>query len=260
MAWRVVLAAISLLNVSVWLYVAWTVVRRASANGGLQPPHRWQLALSALFVFGCAFRSVVPRADVQRIVLYDTWISSVMVGRSVATAAELAFVAQWALALREIATAARAEIVAAISRLMVPLIVVAEMFSWYAVLTTNYLGNALEESTWTLTAALMVSSCIILWPRAKAAGRRFLGTSIVVGGAYFIFMCLVDVPMYLARWRLDQGLGRRYLTFAEGLRDAATRWTVTHQWHDWRDEIPWMTLYFSVGVWTSLAMVLLAWA
>lgn len=24
----------------------------------------------------------------------------------------------------------------------------------------------------------------------------------------------------------------------------------------WRDEVPWMTVYFSIGVWTSLAMVL----
>jgi hypothetical protein len=28
-------------------------------------------------------------------------------------------------------------------------------------------------------------------------------------------------------------------------------------WEVWREEVPWMTLYFSIGVWTSLAMVLL---
>ncbi|HEY7189620.1 MAG TPA: hypothetical protein VH436_23845 [Vicinamibacterales bacterium] len=28
-------------------------------------------------------------------------------------------------------------------------------------------------------------------------------------------------------------------------------------WDVWREEVAWMTVYFSVGVWTSLAMVLL---
>ena len=48
------------------------------------------LLFCAGYVFGCAFRSFLPRADVQRICLFDTWLSSVFVGRTVATVAELA--------------------------------------------------------------------------------------------------------------------------------------------------------------------------
>src|SRR5207342_415540 len=58
--------------------------------------------LCAAYVFGCAFRSVLPRADVQRICLFDTWLSSVMVGRSVATIAEACFVVQWAFILQQL--------------------------------------------------------------------------------------------------------------------------------------------------------------
>jgi hypothetical protein len=47
------------------------------------------LSLCAAYVFGCAFRSVLPRADVQRICLFDTWLSSAAMGRSVATVAEV---------------------------------------------------------------------------------------------------------------------------------------------------------------------------
>jgi len=61
------------------------------------------LLLCAIYVFGCAFRSVLPRADVQRICLFDTWLSSVLIGRSVATLAELCFALQWAIVLRELA-------------------------------------------------------------------------------------------------------------------------------------------------------------
>lgn len=56
-----------------------------------------QLLLSALYVFGCAFRSVLPRADLQRIVVVDTPLSAVFWGRSVATVAELGYAAQLAV-------------------------------------------------------------------------------------------------------------------------------------------------------------------
>ena len=61
------------------------------------------LFLSAAYVFGCAFRSVLPRGDVQRICLFDTWLSQPsLVGRSVATVAEICFIIQWALVLRQL--------------------------------------------------------------------------------------------------------------------------------------------------------------
>ena len=39
-----------------------------------------------------------------------------------------------------------------------------------------------------------------------------------------------------------------------GLRDTATRWIVTHEFDHWKDEIAWMSLYFSAAVWASLAL------
>ena len=39
---------------------------------------------------------------------------------------------------------------------MVPLIVMAETYSWYAVATTNYVGNTMEESTWGLVSILLI--------------------------------------------------------------------------------------------------------
>jgi hypothetical protein len=40
----------------------------------------------------------------------------------------------------------------------------------------------------------------------------------------------------------------------EGLRDVSTRWVVTHDLAEWKDEIAWMSLYFSAAVWASLAL------
>src|ERR1700732_5136948 len=99
--WWVFLLAVSAVNIAALLRLR----ARFSASRGDKPAVTWLeplLLLCALYVLGCAFRSVLPRADVQRIVLFDTWLSSVMVGRSVATVAELCFAAHWALVLREL--------------------------------------------------------------------------------------------------------------------------------------------------------------
>jgi hypothetical protein len=34
----------------------------------------------------------------------------------------------------------------------------------------------------------------------------------------------------------------------------STRWVVTHDLAEWKDEIVWMSLYFSAAVWASLAL------
>src|SRR5262249_61703514 len=97
------------------------------------------LLLCAGYVFGCAFRSILPRADVQRICLFDTWLSSVVVGRSVATVAELWFAAQWAIILNQLGAMTGADTTLNIALGIVPLLVRAECLSWGAVLTTNHL-------------------------------------------------------------------------------------------------------------------------
>src|SRR5262249_21390351 len=103
-AWWTALCAVSVVNLGLWRLSAEALARR---KGSVEPAvyrfQRWQLLLSAVYVLGCGFRSIVPRADVQRLGLFDSWVSSVMVGRSVATVAELCFMAQWALLLHKIA-------------------------------------------------------------------------------------------------------------------------------------------------------------
>ncbi len=255
LVWWAALCSISVINVGIWVYSSATFLRQKATA-----PHvyanRWpHLLLSAGYVLGCGFRSVFPRADVQRIVLYDSWLSSVMVGRSVATIAELCFVAQWALLLRELAEGKRERVGVLLSYVVVPLIVVAEICSWYAVLTTSYIGNALEQSIWTLTAALATAGIFLVWRRSHGAQRRFLAAIMVAGAAFVTFMCTVDVPMYLSRWYADELSGRAYLSLMDGLRDVSGRWVVTHSWQDWHEEIPWMTFYFSFAVWMSVAFV-----
>lgn len=49
-----------------------------------------------------------------------------------------------------------------VSRLVIPLIALAECFSWYSVLTTSNLGHVVEETLWGLTAALLVATLVTI--------------------------------------------------------------------------------------------------
>ena len=77
----------------------------------------------------------------------------------------------------------------------------------------------------------------------------------IVGIAFYLaFLMTVDVPMYLNRWRADVADGNPLLHPLEGLRDVRTRWIVTHDLAEWKEEMAWMSLYFSLAVWSSLAL------
>jgi hypothetical protein len=258
--WWVFLCAVSVCNACAWHRCAMALGRYKAVQPGWHRFRNWQLLLSAAFVVGCGFRSIFPRADVQRIGLFDSWLSSVLVGRSVATVAELCFMAQWALLMHLLAREARSPFGVVVSWLIVPLIVIAELFSWHAVLTTAYIGSVVEESLWALTASLMLVSGLVLWQRCRAGWRPFLAAALVLAVGYVTFLCTVDIPMYVSRWLADEASGREYLSLRQGLQDAWSRRAVTFEWEAWRMEIPWMTLYFSVCVWCSLALVHAPWS
>jgi hypothetical protein len=186
--------------------------------------------------------------------LHDTWVSRIFVGRSVATVAELAFAAQWAVLLREAGATTGSRFAADVSRLLVPVIVAAELCSWYAVLTANYLFHAAENSLWTVGAALAVTAFAASRPASDRRSRWFLAGAIVCGVGYVAFMVSVDVPMYLARWRADLAAGHQYLSPGAGLREVLERCVVTRDWAAWRDDVPWLSLYFTGAVWISIAL------
>lgn len=224
-SWWYFLCAVAALNIAVLFLSAIVLKRRAQdwSPAGYST-RRLLLVLSAVYVAGCAFRSVFPVYDIPRICVVDSWLSSVMVGRMASVA-------------------------------LVPLIAIAEICSWYSVLTTSNIGHVAEESIWGFSVALLVTSLAILLPRCTAARRPLLLACCVAGSIYVAYMFLVDVPMYWSRWIADEVGGRHTMSIVQGAHDASVRWVVSHRWQDWKHEVVWMSLYFSVAVWISIALV-----
>jgi hypothetical protein len=122
------------------------------------------------------------------------------------------------------------------------------------VLTTNYLGSAIENSLWAVAFAAVGIGLGRLLPDVDGAARVALAVAIVGTAGYLAFLVSIDIPMYLARWRAKVVDGGKLLAPLEGLRDVSTRWVVTHDIAAWKEEIAWMSLYFSAAVWASLAL------
>jgi hypothetical protein len=244
------------LNLALWASAAVAVARVPQVLGGEElSGSRMQLLLSALYVLGCAFRSILPVYDIPRIVLVDSRLSSVMVGRSVATIAELSFAAQWALILARSAELTHSGLARGVSLVIVPLIVGAEVFSWAAVLTTAQRGHVVENSLWGLAAALLVGSLLMIGPRGLAQLYPPMLVWCLAGAAYVAFIFIYDVPMYWSRSRADAANGQRFFSLAQGAADVWRRRVVSYRWEDWQSEVLWMSLYFTFGVWSSISLV-----
>ena len=115
----------------------------------------------------------------------------------------------------------------------------------------------MENSIWAVAFFLVGIGLCRLLPEFDGPVRVILVIAIIGIAGYLAFLMTVDVPMYLSRWRAEGSDGSKLLRPLEGLRDVSTRWVVTHDLAEWKDEIPWMSLYFSAAVWASLALCVL---
>src|ERR1700760_5009274 len=70
--WWSLLTLVSGANIAVWFWLYRDLHQQPAI--GSAPGTGLMLLLCAGYVFGCAFRSILPRADVQRICLFDTWL------------------------------------------------------------------------------------------------------------------------------------------------------------------------------------------
>jgi hypothetical protein len=182
-------------------------------------------------------------------------LSSIFVGRSVATVAELCFAGQCALLMAKLAALTGNPWLHVVGWSIVPLILVAQACCWFAVISLNHLGHAIEEILWSVMVCLVALALGLSWGHMTADIRLLNAIGIAACAGAILLMLAVDVPMYLARWRHGRMSGVRYLPVMEGLKDALRRRRVARSWSEWSPEVPWMSLYFTAGVWVSFCLV-----
>ena len=131
---------------------------------------------------------------------------------------------------------------------------IAQACCWAACLTLRHVWLACEETLWGFAMAILAYVLFSAMP-GEGALRYLLPLGLLGTGIAAFVMLVVDVPMYLRRRKENSEKGARYLTVTEGFWDALYRREPTGAWSFWKNEVTWMTPYFSVCVWLSLAMV-----
>lgn len=282
--WWATLSLISVFNIAVWLYSYRTLslafIESGDADGSAHhsSPHysyqRSHLVLSGIYVIVCAYRSFLPRIDLERYCLWDTILSSIFLGRTAATIAEISFAGQIALFLHRLGTVHDHPWSIALAYTLVPAITIAQCFCWCGVVTLNHGYHAIEESMWavaSLFVGLEMGTLVIYHPENQYLCRLGVLGSIACL-AFFWFMVTVDVPMYIRRWKegrmekcIVKSVGKTFTRIAlppprrmstfEGGKDALQRRVVTKSWDVWREETVWLTGYFSSAVWLSLLFI-----
>jgi hypothetical protein len=246
--WRF-LCLTAAINVVVWLWAIYNYSK--TGNFAYAQP-----ILSGVYVLICAFRSFYPRIDLERYCLFDTPLSSVVLGRTCATIAEICFSIQCAIVIYDLGAYLQSPTISFIAYLIVPIIVLAQGFCWYAALTLQHIWHGVEEFAW-IIMILLATFCFFNGFIALTGMYKlvmFIAITACLGSAYI--MLFIDIPMYLSRQREELQAGRSFLTIGDGFRDALSRRVHTDDWSIWKKEAIWITTYFTFGVWLSISMVL----
>ena len=246
--WWQLICAVSVGNIVLWSLAAQGLLWESDGY------RSQQLALSGLFVAACAFRSFLPRVDLERMCFWDVPLSSVVVGRTVAIA-ELCFACQCALLLFKLSALTGSSAIGAIGQAVLPIIVVAELACWFAVATLNHIWHAVEELLWSIMVGLVATGLVLYWRHTAGDLPMWVPIGLIACAGTAVLILAVDIPLYIARWRIGKRAGLRYLRVVEGLKDAVVRRRVTQTRDAWRKEALWMSLYFSAGVWVSLGII-----
>ena len=246
--WWEFLCLIAVTNILIWCWAF-------SVQGDMQNFSLTQAILSGLYVLVCAFRSFFPRIDLERYCLFDTPLSSIVLGRSLATLAEICFSIQCALIIYDLGVFMDSTAITLIAYSLVPIIITAQVFCWYATLTLNHFWHGMEEVMWIVMIVLAAGSFMTGFFMLDGLLKILMLAGIVscLGAGYI--MLFVDIPMYFARTRQQARKGRQYLPVYSGLKDAMKRRIPTNDWGVWKQEVLWISSYFTFGVWMSIGMI-----
>jgi len=209
--------------------------------------------LCFFYVLGCSFRTVSQLSCTVRRISNDieTLASQTNDGKTTQT---------FCLKIKRIA--------------FLPIIVnfVAQGFCWMGIITTKQIWHVYEESIWTISIFVLSLCCILMIESLNGLVEKqdnerrnlngeiqslvsFMKRFVFCGIAYCSYMILVDIVLYYNRFLEDEKKGTKYFTFSEGILDSMKCRKFSQSYDDWKGDLSWITLYFSVCVWLSIYLM-----
>lgn len=142
------------------------------------------------------------------------------------------------------------------------LVLTANLVSCYCLSTTNCKFCAMENSFWTLMelvacGALVYLSLHFYVLHTKTKDEEFISNArylknIAIGlFLTAVYTGFIDVPMYIKRYFEDTAANKEYIPAIEGWIKGFDCFSVTKDYKDWKEEIAWLTLYFTFALWVT---------
>ena len=216
----------------------------------------------------CTIRTTFPKKDLDRTCFFDSKLSYPLFGRTIATVAELCYIKLLVSVFGKILNDINKQnnnistISSKLLKLIFPAIVFAQSCSWFGCLTKNNLWNMTEESLWTLSSMILIvisistyNNMFLLDKTSKNESiKTFLLYFIIIALCYVGFMMYIDIPMYFNRWKKHK-IPQEKQTLMNSIKDMAQCKKITKSYKDWKEDMPWLTGYFTFAVWSAIIIV-----
>ena len=255
--WNRILGTIAIINIIVILHHIFTRLNKKGSNLKL-------IILVTIYVFVCAIRSIWPRTDGPGLCIHDNYISTPFVGRCLTTIAEISFsifiVGVTNIILDSFSSINGINVIRKLNNSMVVFISIAQIFCWIGIITQDPSYNVIEESIWTIFGSIILVIYLTLYsninklpssPQLKKI-KSIIPYIIFVCLIYILFMTINDVPMYYNRAKKKRNSNESYNNLYDGIQSMKRCKKVTTSYKDWKNDIPWLTFYFTFTVWGSI--------
>lgn len=268
LSWIIMMTIVAIYNVYLVIALWYKPYDR-----NLEFQFQWKLRFfSTLYVLISSFRAVMPRVYESRICFWGHWLSYPGFGRTVAFIAEVSVGYQIYLALDNTLRQLQLyytkgdritlKTLRVLSFACFALVATANCLSNVCIITTNNVFCACENSLWVCMEICAFLVCLYI-------GIKFLYLYRIHKNPLFLknarkcfqillfcfllalYTAISDVPMYLRRYREDTMVGKQYLGFSEGVMDSLQCSSVSSDYLVWKEEISWLTGYFTFGLWAS---------
>ena len=143
---------------------------------------------------------------------------------------------------------------------MVFLISIAQIFCWIGIITQDPSYNAIEESLWTIFGFTIFVIYSVLYLNINNFNqtlkikklKSIIPIILISTLLYILFMTLNDVPMYIKRAKQSKDKNVQYNNLMDGIQSMKKCKKATSSFKEWKEDIPWLSLYFTLSVWGSI--------
>ena len=257
--WNMYLTLISIINLSI--FISYYFYNEKTFN---KLDNKLAI-LVFIYTYICAIRAIWPRVEGPNICLSNEFISLPIIGRTLATFAEVCFAVLFVMVTNKlILNSSKNNFLKNYNFLLyswngslVYLIVLAQIFCWIGIITTNPKYNVYEESIWTFFGISKIIIYFLIYYHLgyKQKNLKYTIPIILICLLVFIFfMIKVDVPMYMKR--ANEHKENKNLSFLQGIINICKCSKITCFYNDWKEDIPWLSAYFTFAVWFAFGLFL----